>query len=81
MELIGLGSSLAIGGGYALTGAAIPGIAGTASLAATGVTIGGVIGGAGFIVVGLGIVGVGIDLIEGDGLDKTIEIINWALGD
>lgn len=74
VELIGVGATIAGAGGIALTGA------GTTGIAATGLTAAGVIGGGGTIALGIGIIAIGIDLIEGQGLDKTTEFINWLIG-
>ena len=73
-EMVGLGSMITGAGGVALTGS------GSTGVAATGLTAGGVIGGGGAIILGAGIIAIGIDLIEGQGLDKTMNTLNWLIG-
>lgn len=74
VDLIGLGTILANAGRIAATGAA------TSGIATTGVTAVGVVSGGGMIALGVGIVAIGIDLIEGQGLDKTMEFFTWLIG-
>jgi uncharacterized protein RhaS with RHS repeats len=71
-EILGLGGILTTGGVVAITSGLASG--------AVGVAATGVISGFGFVVIGAGIIGMGIDMLEGNGLDHTMDLIDSILG-
>lgn len=71
-ETVSLGGLLATGGGYAI----ISGI----GVGTVGSSVVGIIAGGGFVAVGIGIIGLGIDMLEGNGIDHTMEFINQLMG-
>jgi hypothetical protein len=72
IELLGIGLNISGAGTIALTGS------GSTGIAATGVTLSGVVAGGGAIILGGSMIA--IDLLEGEGLDKTDKVIDWLLG-
>jgi hypothetical protein len=71
-EMLGVGVIYATAGGYAVTSTIAA--AGTAEVITTAV---GVAGGGGLLIVGLAVIWLGVDMLEGNGLDRTNNFINW----
>lgn len=73
IEIISLGGLIASGGGFAFSETVAVILAGTAT---TGSIIAGTIATGGCLILGGAIILIGVDLLTGDGLDKTKEVIN-----
>jgi RHS repeat-associated protein len=71
-EMIGVGGIISTGG--------LAVISDTLAVGTVGAVIGGSITGAGFFAIGVGIIGIGIDILEGNGLDHTEKILDAIFG-
>lgn len=71
-ELIGVGAMIASGGGAAF--------AEVVTTLSAGAIIKGTLVAAGPVIVGVGMVAIGIDICEGNGIDKTLDFLDRTIG-
>jgi hypothetical protein len=78
-EMVAMGSTIAGGGAYAIGTSTAAIVGGSGSIAAAGgggAVAAGFAAGAFWIVIGVGLLGMGVDMIEGNGLDHTMNAVN-----